>query len=165
MKRTALLTVAIILAPVGLRAGDREFKNVVDALSSEFHKEPMHIPFFGLARLVTFVAHPAGAKNIDLAIFQNLDREEHEGGNLGPSIRRAVGPQWKPFFQASSFHHGNNEHTFIYLREDGNDWKLLLTTIGSDQAVVLELKLNPEALLRWINHPQDSARHWEGDSH
>jgi hypothetical protein len=164
MKRTALLTVAIVLAPVGLRAGDREFKNVVDALSSEFHKEPMHIPFFGLAKLVTFVAHPAGAKQLDLAIFQDLVQEDRDGHNLGTSIRRAVGPQWKPFFQASSLRHGNNEHTFIYLREDGSDWKLLLTTVGRDQAVVLELKLNPEALQRWINRPQDQAHHWD-DSH
>jgi hypothetical protein len=165
MKRAALLTLVVVLAPAGLRAGDREFKNVVDELSTEFHKEPMHIPFFGIAKLVTFVAHPAGAKQLDLAIFQDLDVQDREGRNLGTAIRRAVGPQWKPFFQASSLRHGNNEHTFIYLREDsGSDWKLLLTTVGRDQAVVLELKMNPEALQRWINQPRDQAHHWD-DSH
>jgi len=158
-----LLLLAFLSLP--LLAADREFKSVVDAISGEFHTRPMHIPFFGLVNVVTFVAHPAGAKHVDLAIFQNLDQHTREGQNVLNSLRHAVGPDWKPFFQARSFRHGDEEDTLIYLREEGRDWKLLLVTVAHDESVVVQLKLDPAGLERWVKDPLDSSKHWRGDSH
>ena len=100
MKRAALVTLLAAGSALGLRAADREFRSVVDAISGEFHTRPMHIPLFGLVNVVTFVAHPAGAKHVDLAIFQNLDQHTRVGQNVLVSLRHAVGLEWKPFFQA-----------------------------------------------------------------
>jgi len=53
-------------------AADREFRTIVDAISSEYHTSPVHIPMFGLVNMVTFFVKPAGTKHIDLAVFDNL---------------------------------------------------------------------------------------------
>jgi len=122
-------------------ATDREFKDVVAAISDEFHTRPLHIPFFGLVNVVTYVARPAGTKHIDLAVFENLDSRD-----LPQAIRRAVGGAWKPFVQVWS----HRETVLVYVRMEGRDCKLLVTSIEPNEATVVQLRLNPEALQRWL---------------
>jgi len=44
----------------------------------------------------------------------------------------------------------------------GNDCKLLIANIESKEATVVQLKLNPEALQKWIVSPGESAAHHYG---
>ncbi|HWZ32090.1 MAG TPA: hypothetical protein VNX18_12185 [Bryobacteraceae bacterium] len=141
--------------PASVRAADREFSNVVDSISAHFQTRPIHIPMFGLVNMVAFVARPAGTKHIDLAVFENLDSWDRDGRNLSESIRTAVGGAWKPFVQARSSRSG--EVVFVYMRPEGNDWRLLLVTVERHEAVVVQLQLNPDALQRWIVSPGDSV--------
>ncbi len=133
-------------------ATDREFKDVVAAISDEFHTRPLHIPFFGLVNVVTFVARPAGTKHIDLAVFENLDSRD-----LPQAIRRAVGGAWKPFIQVWSHRGGRSETVLVYVRMEGRDCKLLVTSIEPTEATVVQLRLNPEGLQRWMASPRDSV--------
>lgn len=152
-----------ILASTVAHATDREFKDVVEAISDEFHTRPMHIPMFGLVNVVTFVARPAGTKHIDLAVFENLDTHVREGGDMVQSIRRAVGRSWKPFIQVRSRH--GDETVLVYMRPEGKDCRLLITTIDAKEATIVQLRLNPEGLQKWIVMPRDSAgHHWNRDS-
>ena len=140
-------------------ATDREFKDVVAAISDEFHTRPTHIPFFGLVNVVTFVARPAGTKHIDLAVFENLNSLDRDGRDLSQSIRRAVGGAWKPFVQVWSHRGGRSETVLVYMRMEGRDCKLLVTSIEPNEATVVQLRLNPEALQRWMTSPRDSVFH------
>lgn len=140
-------------------ATDREFKDVVAAISDQFHTRPLHIPFFGLVNVVTFVARPAGTKHIDLAVFENLESRDRDGRDLSQSIRRAVGGAWKPFIQVLSNHRGRSETVLVYMRMDGHDCKLLVTSVEPNEATVVQLRLNPEALQRWMTSPRDSVFH------
>src|SRR5689334_21259181 len=67
------MLIAGLLCVIPLSAADREFRDVVDAISTQFQTRPLHIPMFGLVNLVTYVARPAGTRHIDLAVFENLD--------------------------------------------------------------------------------------------
>ncbi len=92
---------------------------------------------------------------MDLAVFENLN-EHHDGRDIALLIRKAVGSDWKPFVQAYSSG-GRGEASLVYLRPDGkNDLKLLVATVGSNEATVVQLKLNPAALERWLKSPQES---------
>ena len=71
-----------LLGAASLRAADREFTDVVRVISDEFHTRPTSIPFFGLVNVVTAVVHPAGARHIDLAVFEHLNSRDREGRNL-----------------------------------------------------------------------------------
>ncbi len=142
MRFTALLLLAVLPLP----AADRGFNDVVEAISNRCHTRPTRIPLFGLVNAFTFVARPAGTSHIDLAVFENLN------GHLDPAeIRQLVGAAWKPFVQ--SYSRKNRETTLIFLRTEGRDIRMLITNLERDEATVVELKLNPEGLRRWMDDP------------
>jgi hypothetical protein len=145
-------------------AADREFREIVDIISDEYGARPMRIPMFGLVKTVTYFARPAGAKHIDLAVFDDLGRRRSTGRNLRESIHYAVGPGWKPFIQVKSQRHGREELTLVYMRPTGKDWKILLTTIQPREATVVQLTVNMDSLERWLAEPLRSARNWNGKS-
>jgi len=153
------LATAIALAALcpAARATDNEFKDIVQTLSDEFHAQPTRIPMFGLVNMVTFVARPAGTKHINLAMFENLDLRDRNGRELAADVRRAVGRAWKPFVQVVSHCNGRDETTLVYMRPEGRDFRLLVTSIEESEATVVELKLNPDGLQKWIEEPRRSA--------
>ena len=157
MRTLRNVLIACALASGAAHATDRQFKDVVNAIADEFHTRPTHIPFFGLVNAVTFVARPAGTKHIELAVFENLDSRDRDEHDLSQSIRRAVGGAWKPFVQVWSRH--GEETVFVFVRAEGHDCRFLVTTIGPNEATVVELRLNPEGLQKWLMSPQQSALH------
>jgi hypothetical protein len=156
MRPLSILLLAGALCSPAAWAVDREFKDVVRAISDEFHTRPMHIPLFGLVNMVTSVAHPAGVTHIRLATFENL-KPRDGGPDLSVVVRAAVGRSWTPFVQVHSRRKGREETVLVYLRSEGSDCRLLVTSIESTEATVVELKLNPEGLSRWISLPRESA--------
>src|ERR1043165_987561 len=116
---------ACLLLSVSASAADREFRDVVDAISNRLHTRPMHIPMFGLVNMVAYVVRPAGTKHIDLAVFENLDSRDVDGRDLAALVRGAVGGSWKPFVQSRT----DREMVSIYLRPEGNDCRLLVVSI------------------------------------
>src|SRR6476659_3803664 len=160
MRPLSILLLAGAFSPA-VWAVDREFKDVVRAISDEFHTRPMRIPFFGLVNMVTSVAHPAGVTHIRLATFENL-KPRDGGRDLSLVVRTAVGRAWTPFVQVHSRRKGRQETVLVYLRTEGSDCRLLVTSIESTEATVVELKLNPEGLSRWISLPRESAHSGSG---
>lgn len=157
MRRVAVLLVASMLISPAF-AVDRQFGDIVRAISDEFHTRPMRIPFFGLVNVVAFVARPAGTSHIDLAVFEHLDTGDRSSRELSHIVQRAVGRGWQPFVQVQSHRNGGDEIVMVYMRPEGRDCRLLVTTIEHDEATVVELKLNPDGLQRWISDPGESAR-------
>lgn len=164
MQPLATLTIAATLAASGTAftagAADREFKQVVSTISEEFDAKPMHIPFFGLVNVVARVAKPAGAKHVDLAVFDHLGEGDHDTTALTAKIRKAVGEGWRPFIAVRSNHEDDfGEIVLVYIRPEGHDWKLLVTTVEPDNATVMQVQLDPKGLEKWIRNPVDSALH------
>jgi hypothetical protein len=143
-----------LLFTIYASAADREFRDVVDAISDRVHQRPMHIPMFGLVNFVTYIARPAGTKHIDLAVFEDI-RGWGNSRALADSIRDAVGGAWKPFVQTRSA----DEVVFVYMRPVGNDCKLLVVSVERHEATVVQLELNPDALARWVTLPRESILH------
>jgi hypothetical protein len=150
-------TLVAVFCCVAAQATDREFQDIVHAISEEFHTKPTHIPFFGLVNAVTFVARPAGTRHIDLAVFEDLDSNRRAGRDLPKAIREAVGNGWKPFVQVFSKRKGSEETTFLFMRVQGKNTKLLITAVERDQATVVQLLLDSEALERWMANPGSMA--------
>jgi hypothetical protein len=145
------------------QASEREFRSIVRAISSEYNTSPRHIPFFGLVNVVTFFVKPAGAKHIDLAVFDNLGDCSRAGGDLNIAIRHAVGPGWNPLLRTRSRRHGDEELVSVYTRPEGRDWRFLLTTIDRNNATVVELTLDPKAAERWFADPNGSVGSFRGE--
>jgi hypothetical protein len=155
LKRVALLLTALVLCVATAHAADREFSEVVRVIGDECHARPTRIPLFGMVNAFAAVVHPAGAKHIDVAVFENLDPEDRPRAG---AIQRAVGASWTPFIQIRSSR--DHETVSVYMRQTGHDWKLLLVSIERSEATVVELLLDADGLARWMADPEHSARHW-----
>jgi hypothetical protein len=157
------LLIACALAGTVANAADREFKDVVRAISEEFHTKPMHIPLMGLVNGFVNVAHPSGAKHIEVAIFDEIDYRAGSGRDPVDSVRSAIGRGWKPFIQVRENY--SHETVLVYMRENGRDVNLLLATVEANELIVTEVRLDPKALQNFILSPQSSARGWSGAHH
>jgi hypothetical protein len=167
MRRIALLVIACgLMSPPAAYAVDRDFKDIVSAIADEFRTQPTRIPLFGLVNGFMFMARPAGARHIDIAVFENLDHNLRRGRDLSQVVRDAVGRGWTPFIQVRSRRGHGEEVVFVYMRPEGKNCRLLVTSIEPDEATVVQLKLNPEALRRWVDTPREAAFHptgWDDD--
>jgi hypothetical protein len=159
MKAALMVAAGWMLSCAVLQGAEREFDDIVRAISDQFHTRPLHIPFLGLLNLATFVAHPAGVKHLDIAVFENLDVDGHAARDVAEAIRKSADHSWRPFVQVRSWNHGHDETVIVYMGDAGADCKLLVMTLEPGEATVVEVKLNPEGLQVWLNRPEDAAVH------
>jgi hypothetical protein len=154
MRAALIVAAGWMLCGAAVQGAERGFDDIVRAISEQLHTRPLHIPFFGLVNLATSVAHPAGVKHIDLAVFENLDLDEHATLRVAEAIRSAD-QRWKPFIRVRSRNHGHEETVMVYMADVSSDTRrdcnLLVITLGPEEATVVELKLNPEGLDVWLN--------------
>ncbi len=141
-------------------AADREFKDIVAAISEEFQTKPMHVPLMGLVGGLVKVVHPAGTKQLDLAIFEDLDASRGGGRNLVESVRLAVGRWMQPMVQDHQMKDGQDETVLVYMFEKGKDVNVLTVVVERDEAIVTEVRLNPETMQKWISSSSSNVKFW-----
>ena len=158
MGKTSKSKTALIVTTVGMlfcaamQGAERDFNVIVRAISDQIHARPTHIPLFGLVNFATFVAHPAGVKHLDLAVFENLDLDDQSVKDVAETIR-LTGPGWLPFVRVRE----RNESVLVYMEQDHSDCRLLVVAIENGELTVVELRLNPEAVEAWLRQPEASA--------
>jgi hypothetical protein len=160
MKTALIVATAWMLSCAIVQGAEREFNDIVRAVSDELHARPLSIPFFGLVNFATAVAHPAGVKHLDLAVFENLDLSDHAAKDVAELIRKSAGGRWKPFIQVQS----RGETVIVYMEEDRADCRLLVTTVETGELTLVEVTLNPKGLQVWLNDPENTALHHRGGS-
>jgi hypothetical protein len=132
-------------------AADREFKDVVAAISEEFQTKPTHIPMMGLVSGVMKVVHPAGTKQLDVAMFEDLDASRGSGRDLAESVRSVVGRWMQPVVQDRQMNNGQDQTTLVYMFEKGKDVNVLTVIVERDGTIVTEVRLNPEVMSKWLS--------------
>jgi len=140
-----------LLLPAVLKAG--EFDWMVREFSRETGMKPTHIPFFGLAKFVVAVGHPAGTSELNLAIFENADVDAARFSRITDD---AVGSTWKPMVRLRS---KSGESTNIYARPSGKEMRVLIATLDHGDATFVEVRVQPEALLRFVDEHKDGRGH------
>ncbi len=148
----AVLTVACLPLPVAAS----DFDWLVREFSCESGAKQVHVPFFGLARFVVAVGHPAGTTDMRLAIFERGDLESPRFSALTDST---VGSSWKPMIRVRS---RNGESTNIYVRDQGKHLSILITSLDGNDATFVQVRLEPRALIRFVDE-HGGARHRFGE--
>lgn len=149
-RAAAVLSVAVVVsAPVAARADD--FDAVVKNVRAACGGKRVRIPFLGLAGFATKLVRPAGVKSFKLAVFEELTRAGDVSG-LGDAVGRSLGPEWRPLVRVRSGR--GAEQTHVYIREAGENLKLMIVTLDGQQATVIRAKVNPEALARFARDPK-----------
>jgi hypothetical protein len=145
----SLLLAFIFFAPATARADD--FDTVVKNVRAACGGKKVRIPFLGLAGFATKLVRPAGVKSFKLAVFEDVTRAGDVSG-LGAAIGQSLGPGWRSLVRIRNGR--GAEQTHVYVREAGDNLKLMIVTLDGDQATVIRAKVNPEALARFARDPK-----------
>jgi hypothetical protein len=150
-----LIALAALAAPV-VCAGDPEFQSIVRGVESNLGVVREHIPLFGVARFFVRVARPCGVHQLDMALFEAPARTPEDSRWFEELVRQAAGGRWSTMIRAEDRKSG--EVTYICARPDGRKWKMILATFDAHDAVLFNLRVNPDVLARSLDEPRN-ARH------
>jgi hypothetical protein len=135
------------------RAEDREFQAITTHLKARYQARRKRIPFLGLANFAVKLVHPAGVKSIKIAFFEELkDYGNINHAELNSVIRAALDDRWQPLVRVYSRKQG--EQMFVYVRNEGQDIKLMIVSLEQNEAFIARVKLNPLTLARWMEKPE-----------
>src|SRR4030095_1781894 len=147
-----LLGLIVLAQPV--RAQEKGFDGIVEHLEKNYGAQRTKIPLLGVANFFVKIIRPAGVKNFKLAIFEDFNRSPFASANRFDSdIQKLMPKDWKPFMRVSS-RGGNREQLVMSVKHSGHDLELMMVVLEPSEAVVMQVKLNPEAVNKFMNNPQ-----------
>lgn len=147
MKRT-LIVVLLLCIPASSFAAD-PFKDIVRAIEREYGVRHHGIPWF--ARVVMKPAMwGSGTSGLKLAEFENGSfRGEDKQSRVAEVIERTVGPEWQQIVRIRS--RVDNETTYIYVRPEGQRITMLIASVESNEAEVVQITLKPDQFEKWAD--------------
>jgi hypothetical protein len=153
----------VFLAAAGTAFAGHEFDDMVRAIETHYGATRTHIPLMGLANFVLKVGHPAGTSGFHIALFQDLksDIDEDNQAEMDRFMDSLNSPTLRPLIRTRSRESG--DATYIFHGEVGKTSQLLVATFGRHEATVIELKVNFDTLIRWIQNPELAGRSLKGD--
>jgi hypothetical protein len=133
-----------------------DFGNIVHHIEANYHVHRQHRWVMGLAGFTVKFWHVAGVKNFKGAIFENQPFVNAASDTrFDQVVRAAMDSGWQPLVQTWDRHTG--ERTYIYAQDLGKDMKVLVVSLESNEAVVLQVKVDPKKLNGFIE--ETSAGH------
>ncbi|HEV7676118.1 MAG TPA: hypothetical protein VGQ12_16425 [Candidatus Angelobacter sp.] len=151
-----ILTAAVLLAQNAFAKDD--FGKIVHHIEANYHVHRQHRFVMGLAGFTVKFWHFAGVKSLKGAIFENqLFVNAASDMRFDEIVRAAMNSGWHPLVQSWDRHSG--ERTYIYAQDLGKDLKVLVVTLESNEAIVLQVKVDPKKLNDFIEQASLSGHH------
>lgn len=163
---TRILVVAMMLmtANVGHAKGD-DFNSVVKMIEQFYRVKHVGIPFLAKAgmKVATTAARIKGgtakriaeAGSVKLAVFEN---QEFNGDftKFRASLNEALNVTWMPLVQTLSA--TNEEQVYIFLRDAGDKFNVLVITIEQREATVVQVTISPKNLALLLKDPEGTGK-------
>jgi hypothetical protein len=155
--RAALLFLLLPSLPAVAVAGDQQFDTLVDRMSDYCQKRPM----WGMG-LIGFIANrftPHGVGHLQVAVFDDIPSTRRESvEKLTSSLQNLVGPDYQSFVRDRN--NRTREVSLIYVREAGkNSFEMLIVSIDPTDAVLMKMRLDPDAMRDWMDEPVSRGRY------
>jgi hypothetical protein len=126
-----------------------DFGKIVHHIEVNYHVHRQHRWVMGLAGFTVKVWHIAGVKSFKGAIFENQPFVNAASDTrFDEVVRAAMDSGWQPMVQSWDRHSG--ERTYIYAQNLGKDMKVLVVNLEPNEAVVLQVKVDPKKLNDFI---------------
>jgi hypothetical protein len=134
-----------------------DFGRIVHHIEASYHVHRNHRFLVGCAGMLVRFWHIGGVKSLKLAIFedQHLDGTKTDS-RLDEIVQRASRSGWEPMVRSYSRHSG--EHTYVYAQDAGKDLKLLVVSVEANDAVVVQVKVDPDMLAKFLDQNVGHAR-------
>jgi hypothetical protein len=113
----------------------------------------MHIPLLGVA---LFLARPAGAHGLKLAVFENF-KTPTDAEDVRRVVESSLGPGWYPFVRVRSKGEINGETTLIYTSPDGARMRMIIVSIEPSEATLVKIDLSDHDIKKWLKEPGEKA--------
>lgn len=161
---TLLLTMVLLgLTVSSVSAKGDDFGDVVKAIERFYHVKHKGIPFLAKAgiKTATVAARLAGgskrrlaeAGSVKVAYFENQDfRSAGSFSEFKTSMNTMMAQSWSPLVQVLS--PKQSEQTYIYLREAGTKFNVLVINIGEREGSVIQVTLSPQSLAALMKDPE-----------
>ena len=149
----ACLVFAGLFMPTQNAFARDDFGKIVHHIEVNYHVHRQHRWVMGLAGFTVKFWHVAGVKSLKGAIFENQPFVNAASDTrFDEVVRAAMDSGWQPLVQSWDRHSG--ERTYIYAQEvaskKSKDMKLLVVNLESNEAVVLQVKVDPKKLNDFI---------------
>ncbi len=153
----------------GARAAAKgdNFNDAVKTIERFYRVKHKGIPFLaraGMKTAVTAARIAGGSKrrlaevgSVKVAYFEDQEFNS-EKGPLGfkAQINSALRETWQPLIQVMS--PKDEEQVYIFVRDEGEKYKVLVITIDRRDASVVQVTLSPSSLKKLLQDPNDMGR-------
>lgn len=165
VKTFAALVLILLLAPHVIQAKGDDFNSVVKMIEQFYGVKHVGIPI--LAKAGMKVARTAArikggearriaeAGSIKLAVFENQDFDG-EFTKFRSALNAALNQTWSPLVQTLSATDG--EQVYIFMREAGEKFNVLVITIAQRDATVVQVTLSPKNLALLMKDPEGTGK-------
>ena len=165
-----ILAAALLVLTPRAAAKTAKFSDVVKLVESHYGVKHRGMPLLakmGMKTGMFFAKRLTPFPDVDdlkFAIFEDQDfTKPSEGHNaFGAALRGALAPNWQPVVEVHR--RQTAEQTYLYGREDGKRYKVLLINIREREAVVIQVKIAPDQLLMLMKDAEANARTLAGET-
>ena len=160
---TGLALIALIgFVPTTQAKGD-DFGEVVRLIEQFYHVKHEGIPLLARAgmKTATTVARISGGPRREIAEAGSVKVAYFEDQDFRPSgsyagfkaSMNSVLTGWSPFIQVAS--PKEDAQSYIYLRDAGNKFNVMVVTIEQREACVVQVNLSPASLAKLMRNPDE----------
>jgi hypothetical protein len=170
MKRllvSVLLLTLLCLATTSVEAKGDDFGAVVKVIEEFYGVKHKGLPFLSKAgiKTATVAARIAGgskrklaeAGSVRVAYFE--DQEFNAQGRVEKfraNLKATLAGKWLPFVQVLSLNDG--AQTYVFLRDAGPKYTVLVVTIEKRDAAVVQVNLAPQTLAELMQNPNEMGK-------
>lgn len=161
---TSLIFIAlVVVVPITQAKGD-DFNDVVKLIEQFYHVKHQGIPFLARAgiKTATTVARISGGRrrqiaeagSVKVAYFEDQDfRSKGDYARFKSAMSATLDGDWSPLIQVAS--PKAQEQTYIYLRDAGEKFNVLVITLEAREACVVQVNLSPSTLAKLMQNPDE----------
>jgi hypothetical protein len=162
-----VMALVIIAGPFRVRASGDGFNDVVKMIEQFYHVKHQSIPLLARAgmKAVSTAARIKGgdykrlaeAGSVRVAFFedQNFD-SRGQISTFKTSMRTTLEGDWSPLVQTLA--PKNEEQTYLFIRDAGAKFHVLVVTIERREATVVQATVSPEVLAQLMKDPNEMGK-------
>src|SRR5213592_4619227 len=161
---TLFLSIAVALTlPIGTRADRDGFNDAVKLIEQFYHVKHQNIPLLARAgmKAVKTAAKIRGgeykkiaeAGSVRVAFFEEQTFDSRgEIATFKRLVQQSLASEWSPLVQTLSAK--SEEQSYVYVRDAGKNFHVLVITIEKHDATVIEATVAPQMLAELLRDPE-----------
>ena len=165
---TLFLSIALALTlPIGARADRDRFNDAVKLIEQFYHVKHQNIPLLARAgmKAVKTAAQIRGgeykklaeAGSFRVAFFEDQTFDSRgQIASFKSAMQNTLSVDWSPLVQTLAPR--NEEQNYVYIREAGKQFQVLVVTIDRKEATVVQATIAPDVLAQLLKDPEDMGK-------